>query len=106
MADRSENEVRKQRIREAFQDKKIVVDYENLNEINLPLNEYFILVVFKNNVKYDFVINFKENSEKLLVLGSGLIPRDFNVISAYFNKLLKILKSISSWNSSKDMELL
>ena len=69
-------------------DKKIVVDYENLNEINLPLNEYFILVVFKNNVKYDFVINFKENSEKLLVLGSGLIPREkIPKLNPYYNRV-------------------
>ena len=69
-------------------DKKIVVDYDELNDINLPFNEYFILVVFRNNVKYDFVVNLKENSEKLLVLGSGLIPREkIPKLNLYYNRV-------------------
>lgn len=71
--------------------KYIVINYEDIPKTNFPLNEPFNLIVFKETVKCDFVVHLKENTEKLLVLGSGLTPRDkVPKMNPYYNRV--------SWN--------
>lgn len=66
--------------------KCLVVDYDNLYSIDLPIEETFNLVVFKEGVKCDFIIHFKRNTDKLIVLGSDVTPRDDIKINPYYDK--------------------
>lgn len=54
---------------------KISVNYQELQKLNLIFNETFILEVYKNKIKYEFLIRLNENSNKLLVFGSGAYQR-------------------------------
>ncbi len=68
--------------------KKIVIDFDEINNFHLPIDEPFILVVLKENIKFDFVCNFKKNIDKLLVLGSGVTPRDkIPKLNPYYNRV-------------------
>jgi len=71
-------------------EKYIVVDYNDIDDYNFPLDEEFNLVVFYNNIKCDFIVCFKKNCDELLVLGSGLTPRDKKKLNPYYNRV--------SWN--------
>ena len=54
--------------------KKIIVcDFDNIPLNDFPMSERFGLVVNKNNVKYEFLINFTPNKDKLICIGSGAI---------------------------------
>ncbi len=57
-------------------DKKITIEYENIDDFVIPLNTLFELTVLYNNVKYEFLINIKKNNDKLIVLGGGFMPQD------------------------------
>ena len=50
--------------------------YDELKNYSFPKNELFGLIIKINNVKYEFLLNLKDNTDKLLVLGSG--ARDIN----------------------------
>ena len=51
----------------------IILEYniEEINYINFPINQAFGLVINSNDVKYEFIINIKSDSNKLLILGAG-----------------------------------
>lgn len=52
--------------------KKIITcKFEELNDINFPKNEQFGLNVILNGLNFEFLLNIKENSDKLLIFGSG-----------------------------------
>ena len=55
--------------------KKISVEYEKLNELVIPFDLLTELTVYLNGVKYEFLMNIKKNNNKLIVLGSGSVPR-------------------------------
>ena len=55
----------------------INIEYQNLETLELPLDIPFELIVNLNNVKYEFYVHLKKNSDKLIALGSGLIPIDY-----------------------------
>lgn len=68
--------------------KYLVVDYDNLFNVNFPIDEPFNLIVFKDEIKCDFVVHLKGNTDKLLVLGSGLTPRDkVPKMNPYYNRV-------------------
>ena len=58
-------------------EKIINIEYEDLENLELPLDIPFELTVTLNNTKYEFYIHLKRNSNKLVALGSGLIPVDY-----------------------------
>ena len=53
--------------------KIILIKYEDLYDLNFPLNQLFELKVDFNNIIYEFLINIKSHSDKLIVLGSGTL---------------------------------
>lgn len=54
---------------------KISVEYEKLNELIIPFNSLTELTVYLNGIKYEFLMNIKKNNNKLVVLGSGAVPK-------------------------------
>ena len=58
---------------EELVNKIIECDFEHLNFNEFPLNEKFGLIVWKRNVKYEFLLNLKENSKNLICIGSGAL---------------------------------
>ena len=61
-------------------DKIIYCEYDELEDIVFPFNERVGLCININNVKYEFLLNLKENSDKLIVFGPSAYsmsqPRD------------------------------
>lgn len=58
-------------------DTVISCNFEELDNVELPLKKRFELIVMYKNVKYEFLVNIKDNQEKVLVLGSGGIPEEY-----------------------------
>lgn len=58
---------------EELVDKIIDCDFDCIPFSDFPLNERFGLIVKKNDVKYEFLINLKSESDKLICLGSGAL---------------------------------
>lgn len=58
-------------------EKIINVEYQDLESLEFPIDMPFELIVNLNNVKYEFYVHLKSNSNKLIALGSGLIPVDY-----------------------------
>lgn len=54
-------------------DRIIECDFEHISFKEFPLNEKFGLIVWKRNVKYEFLLNLKENSQNLICIGSGAL---------------------------------
>ena len=55
-------------------EKIIELNYEELfSKLNLEFNKKIGLVVYKDSVKYEFVLNLKDSSDNLLILGSGAL---------------------------------
>ena len=48
-------------------------DYKKINFNEFPLNEKFGLIIKKNNVKFEFILNIKPDTENLIVVGSGAL---------------------------------
>lgn len=57
---------------------------DELNELDFPVDIPFGLVVDYDDIKYEFVIHIKSESDKLLVLGSGITPKKY--VEKYKNK--------------------
>lgn len=57
--------------------KNINVEYQDLENVELPRDIPFELTVNLNRVKYEFYMHIKKNSDKLIALGSGLLPVDY-----------------------------
>ncbi|MDO5824424.1 hypothetical protein [Methanobrevibacter sp.] len=55
-------------------DNIIQINFDDISKADLPYNESFGLITFINDVKYEFFMNLKENSQKLIVQASGAIP--------------------------------
>lgn len=55
-------------------DKVIYCEYEELENVIFSFNERFGLCVNFNNVKYEFLLNLKENCDKLIVFGPSAYP--------------------------------
>lgn len=60
--------------------KTIKVNFEELDNISINDNETNVLIVIKDNIKFEFLIRRKYTSQKLIVFGSG----------AYDNKKIKL----------------
>lgn len=56
-------------------DNIIKLDIHELNTFNFPKNEFFGLEIIKDDVKYEFLIKFSTESEKLICFGSGAVSR-------------------------------
>lgn len=56
-------------------DKIIEVDFEDLSEINFPLGRFGLIVNY-HDIKYEFLFNLLENSEKVIALGSGALGQN------------------------------
>ena len=50
---------------------KLTCNYDEINQLKLPFNKQVILEVLKDDVKYEFLLNLKIDSKKLLVFSSG-----------------------------------
>ena len=57
-------------------DKSIVLDIKEIEEYTFPLDEPFSLRVFKNGVKYEFIIKFASENKNLICFGSGAWARN------------------------------
>ncbi|MEE0938322.1 hypothetical protein [Methanobrevibacter sp.] len=51
----------------------IECDFEHLGFNEFPINEKFGIIVWKSNIKYEFLLNLKENSQNLICIGSGAL---------------------------------
>ncbi|WP_291652677.1 hypothetical protein [Clostridium sp.] len=51
--------------------RKIEIDFNELNNLSLDKNEEFFLVVNRNGVKFEFLIKRRIYSNNLLIFGSG-----------------------------------
>lgn len=71
-------------------EKIIEINFDQLNDLELEFNKKIGLVVYLNDVKYDFILNLKK-SDKLIILGSGAIGfKNFDRSRPYFER--------HSWN--------
>lgn len=68
-------------------DEIIISNYETLESrlTKIPLNKKVGLVVMLKNIKYEFLINIKTNSDKLICLGPSGLP-DKNAIKKFKNR--------------------
>lgn len=51
----------------------IEVPYEDLVNYELPVGYPFGLITYLKGVKYEFIIHLKEDSERMIFLGSGAL---------------------------------
>ena len=49
------------------------INFDDLVNLELKFDKKIGLIVHWDNVKYDFLLNFKSNNDKLLILGSGAL---------------------------------
>lgn len=54
----------------------IELDYNEIPDYDFPVGYPFGLITYINGVKYEFLIHFKHNSERLIIHSSGAIPGD------------------------------
>ncbi|RAP47423.1 MAG: hypothetical protein BZ135_02270 [Methanosphaera sp. rholeuAM6] len=54
----------------------LTCDISELNKMEFPINQRFGLKVKSKGVEHEFVLNIKDNSDKLLVIGAGFIAKD------------------------------
>lgn len=66
----------------------IELDYNEILDYNFPVGYPFGLITYINGVKYEFLIHFKHNSERLIIHSSGAIPgdSDYNRSRPYLNR--------------------
>lgn len=57
-------------------DEIINIDYEDLSTFEFPLNYRFGLCVNLRDTKYEFLVHFKTNTDKVLCLGAGAMGND------------------------------
>ena len=64
----------------------LILEYniEEINYINFPINQPFGLVIYSDDVKYEFIINIKNNSDKLIILGAGNLHK--SVMEKFHNR--------------------
>ena len=68
--------------------KNITVNFEDLNNIDIPYNEKIILGVILDGIKYEFLCNFLNDSDKIIVCGSTEIIQNQEIdrIMPFFDK--------------------
>lgn len=49
------------------------INYCDLNDINIQMDSMYVLRVLKDNVAYEYLINRKSNSDKLIVFNNGAV---------------------------------
>lgn len=54
-------------------DKIIELDYKEIDKLNIPIDETIGLIIYLNDVKYEFILNFKSQSNKIIAIGSGAL---------------------------------
>lgn len=67
----------------------IKLNFEDIKTYSFPKEEMFGLIVdFHDDVRYEFLLNIKEDCDKLLCLGSGATPKTFQGAGEkpYFNR--------------------
>lgn len=65
----------------------IEVDFNDLNSKIFPKNELFGLICWKDDIKYEFLINLKSHSDLMLIIGSGAVgPRKHIRSRPFFNR--------------------
>ena len=71
-------------------EKIIEINFNQLKDLKLEFNKKIGLIIYLNDVKYDFILNLKK-SNKLIILGSGTIGfKKFDKSRPYFER--------HSWN--------
>lgn len=69
----------------------VEINFHDLKNFKLKLDKKIGLIVYWDNVKYEFLLNIKSNNEKLLILGSGALgQRNFDRSRPYIER--------HSWN--------
>lgn len=58
---------------EELVEKIIECEINNIPFSEIPIDERFGLIVYKNKVKYEFLIHLKSTSQNLICLGSGAL---------------------------------
>lgn len=58
--------------------KLIKCEYEDLPDLELLYNKRFGLEVIRDSVKYEFLIDLKINSDRLLIMSPSAIPDNSN----------------------------
>lgn len=58
---------------EGIVNKIVCCEYNEIPFEDFPINEKFGLIITKNSVKFEFLININSSSNKLIVLGSGAV---------------------------------
>lgn len=54
-------------------DKQIQINFNELNDLELIYNKKIGLTIFLDNVKYEFLLDLRSNSDELIVVGSGAL---------------------------------
>lgn len=67
-------------------DKIIECNLESLEGYNFPVNKPFNLVVYADDIKYEFLVNLKDTSDKLLILAPGSIPNKHDRTKPYYER--------------------
>lgn len=64
------------------------VQIDELNEFKFPVGYPFGLITYINDVKYEFLIHLKENSERLIFCGSGAlnVHKTYDRTRPHFNR--------------------
>lgn len=57
-------------------DEIININFEELSTFEIPLNRRFGLCVTYTNTKYEFLVHFKSNTDKVLCIGAGAMADD------------------------------
>ena len=55
----------------------ISIEYDSIDNLELPFESICELKIKFGDVLYEFVINLKQNSDKMIVLGSSSIPYEY-----------------------------
>ena len=72
-------------------DKLVTLNFNELKDYEIEFNKKIGLTVFYDDVKFEFIVNLKDTSDKLLVLGSGALGfRNFDRTRPYIER--------HSWN--------
>lgn len=68
-------------------DKQITITFDELYDYELEFGKKIGLTILHENVKYEFILNLKKDSNKLLVLGSGALGfRKFDRSKPYIER--------------------
>lgn len=63
------------------------MDCNELMYFEMPIDKQFGLCIHHKNVKYEFLINIKHDSDRLIVLSSAAIPKNKKIVGKpYFNR--------------------